>query len=94
VGSGPVAAAGPVCGNSAILDGPSSPPAGAITVSAGDNSAWASNTLPANTTYWLAPGVHTLGSGEFSQIDPSNNDSFIGAPGGFSSPTNALVMPG
>jgi hypothetical protein len=81
VGSGPVAAAGPVCGNSAILDGPSSPPAGAITVSAGDNSAWASNTLPANTTYWLAPGVHTLGSGEFSQIDPSNNDSFIGAPG-------------
>jgi hypothetical protein len=34
-----------------------------------------------NTTYWFAPGTHTLGSGQYSQIIPSNGDSYIGGPG-------------
>ena len=79
--TGPVAAAGPVCGNNSLLDGPSSAPAGAITVPAGDNSSVFGNSLPDNKTYWLAPGTHTLGTDEFAQIDPGDNDTFIGAPG-------------
>ena len=34
-----------------------------------------------NTTYYLAAGVHTLGTGQYSQIVPENGDAFIGAPG-------------
>lgn len=34
-----------------------------------------------NTTFWFAPGTHTLGSSQFSQIQSGNNDTFIGAPG-------------
>jgi hypothetical protein len=67
-----------VCGSSS-LDGPSSPPAGAVTVPAGDNSA-VDFTTP-DTTYWFAAGTHTLGSGQFSQIDPGDNSVFEGAPG-------------
>jgi parallel beta-helix repeat protein len=37
--------------------------------------------LVENTTYWFAPGVHTLGSSVFSQILPKDGDRFIGAPG-------------
>lgn len=67
-----------ICGNAALLSGPATAPAGAVTVPAGDNS----NLEPApNTTYWFAPGEHTLGSGEFSQIVPADNDIFVGAPG-------------
>ena len=38
-------------------------------------------TMHSNTTYWFAPGTHTLGNGEFHQIIPANGDTFIGAPG-------------
>jgi len=70
-----------VCGNSSLLTGPSSAPAGAVSVPAGDNSALFAGTLGASTTYWFAPGTHTLGSGEFAQIDAANNDTLIGGPG-------------
>jgi len=70
-----------VCGNATLLNGPSSPPSGAVTVPAGDDSAMFSATLSANATYWFAPGTHTLGSSEYSQIDASDNDTFIGGPG-------------
>ena len=70
-----------VCGNTSLLTGPSSAPAGAVSVAAGDNSSLFASTLPASTTYWFAAGTHTLGSGEFAQIDASNNDIFIGGPG-------------
>ncbi len=70
-----------VCGNASLLTGPSSAPAGSVTVAAGDDSSLFAETLPASTTYWFAPGTHTLGSGEFGQIDASNSDTFIGAPG-------------
>lgn len=67
-----------VCGSSS-LDGPSSPPPGAVTVAAGDNSAVTFN-LPA-TTYWFASGTHTLGSGQFSQIQAGQGSTYEGAPG-------------
>jgi nitrous oxidase accessory protein NosD len=71
-----------VCGNSALLTGPSSPPAGAVTIPAGQNSGFeASSDLKPNTTYWFAPGTHTLGTDEFAQIQPRQGDTFIGAPG-------------
>jgi parallel beta-helix repeat protein len=58
-------------------------PAGAVTVPAGvDSPGIAQNwTIKANTTYWLAPGTHTLGTGPYSQIQPQNGDVFVGAPG-------------
>jgi parallel beta-helix repeat protein len=70
-----------VCGNTSLLTGPSSAPAGAVSVAAGDNSSLFASTLPASRTYWFAAGTHTLGTGEFAQIDASNNDIFIGGPG-------------
>ena len=64
--------------------GPSSPPKGAVVIPAGDDSGtvlahtW---TIRPDTTYWFAPGRHTLGTGQYSQIIPADGDTFIGAPG-------------
>jgi len=73
-----------ICGSAVLNNGPSSPPGGAVTVPAGDNSAMFNNPLPANTTYWFAPGTHTLLTGTFGiylAINPGNNDILEGAPG-------------
>lgn len=70
----------PVCGSS-MLDGPSSAPGGSVTVPAGDNSGLLSELDQPDTTYWFAPGVHTLGSSIFSQIAPGTGSTFLGAPG-------------
>lgn len=68
-----------VCGTDALAAGPTSPPAGAVAVAAGDNSAV--DFSRADTTYWFAPGVHTLTADEFAQIIPGDNATFVGAPG-------------
>lgn len=68
-----------ICGNTGLLDGPAVAPAGAITVPAGLNSGI--NFGQAAKTYWFAPGVHTLGTGRFDQIQPGNGARFVGAPG-------------
>jgi parallel beta-helix repeat protein len=69
-----------ICGNNAILGGgPTSAPAGAIVVPAGDNSNI--NFQQDNKTYWFASGVHTLGTDQYSQIAPGDNSTFVGAPG-------------
>jgi hypothetical protein len=79
-GAGAVATPGAhVCGNATLLTGPSSPPPGAITVPAGDNSGV--DLGKASVIYWLAPGVHTLGPGVFTQIQPGSNSTYIGGPG-------------
>ncbi len=68
-----------VCGNAAILGaGPASPPKGAVRVPAGSNSGvdWSRS----HTTYWFAPGSHTLGGGQYMQILPGPGSVFIGAP--------------
>ena len=63
----------------------SSPPAGAVTIPAGDDSGTPpaeSFTVQANTTYWFAPGIHTIGSGEFSNSfrPPATRSSALPAP--------------
>ena len=68
-----------VCGNASLLSGPAAAPAGAVVVPAGNNANV--NFGQANTTYWFAPGTHTLGIGQYNQITPGDNATFIGAPG-------------
>jgi parallel beta-helix repeat protein len=68
-----------VCGGTELNAGPATPPAGAVVVAAGDNSAV--DFTRAGTTYWFAPGTHTLGSDQFSQISPGDGATFVGAPG-------------
>lgn len=68
------------CGNKSVLDaGPRSAPSHAVTVPAGDNSGL--DLGSAATTYWFAPGVHTLGGDEFKQIIAGAGATYIGAPG-------------
>ena len=82
LGSAPSSPPVAICGNASELTGPSSAPPGAVTIPAGNNSdLTASYQLATNTTYWLAPGVHTLGTGPYSQFQPDEGDTFLGAPG-------------
>ena len=57
----------------------SSAPAGAVTVPAGDNNSFTFSNP--DTTYWFAPGTHTLGTGQYDQIQPADGDTYVGAPG-------------
>ena len=68
-----------ICGATGLLTGPGAPPAGALTVPAGDNSSFDFNRPGA--TFWFAPGVHTLGTSIYGQIVARDNVSFIGGPG-------------
>src|SRR5271166_2828031 len=63
-----------VCGNSAILNGPSSAPSGAVTLTPSNFTAG----FTANTTYWFSPGVYNMAT---TQLDPAAGDHLIGAPG-------------
>ena len=67
-----------ICGNVAALKGPIKAPKHTVTIPAGVDTG--SYNTP-STTYWFAPGTHTLGTGEYDQIDPSSGDTYIGAPG-------------
>jgi hypothetical protein len=75
-GSAPVATA--VCGTS-MLSGPTSAPAGAVTLSPGPSTI--QNAIAAHpsgaTTYYLTAGTYSISS----SINPNNNDTFLGAPG-------------
>ena len=78
--AGPASPPAHVCGNAAVLGaGPVSTPPGAVTVPAGDNSSV--NWGRAKTIYWLAPGMHTLGAGAYTQVTPGSGSTYIGAPG-------------
>lgn len=68
-----------ICTTQPWNNGPAAPPTGAVAVAAGDNSGV--NLSQPNTTYWFAPGVHKLGTGEFSQIAAGDHSTYIGAPG-------------
>ncbi|HSW92651.1 MAG TPA: Ig-like domain-containing protein [Patescibacteria group bacterium] len=68
-----------ICSSNAWNGGPSSASTGNITVPSGDNTGF--NFSQQNKTYWFAPGEHTLGTGQYSQITPGNNSTYIGAPG-------------
>ncbi len=59
------------------------PPAGAVVVDPGVDSDLAAKTAasPPGTTFWLRPGVHTLGTDQFGQVSPKDKDVYLGAPG-------------
>lgn len=69
----------------ALLDGPSSAPGGAVTVTAGvDDLGTVTTANPAGTTFYLTAGNHLLGGGsptEFNQVIPKAGNTYIGAPG-------------
>ena len=68
-----------ICGNTALLSGPSRQPSGSVRVPAGNDKNI--NFRTPHTTYWFAPGVHYLGTGVYDNIDPGTGSSFIGGPG-------------
>lgn len=68
-----------ICGSNAWSWGPATAPAGATVVPAGNNTGF--NFGQTSTTYWFAPGEHTLGTSQYSTITPGNNSTYIGAPG-------------
>ncbi|MGH8825059.1 MAG: right-handed parallel beta-helix repeat-containing protein [Jiangellaceae bacterium] len=65
----------------AALDGPSAPPADAVAVSTAQSLADVVAAHPGPTTYWLSPGTHRIGTGQYDQVVPDAGDTFIGAPG-------------
>ncbi|WP_405057688.1 right-handed parallel beta-helix repeat-containing protein [Kribbella sp. NBC_01505] len=69
------------CGNLQLLSGPATPPRGAVTVTTAQSLADVTSQRPAGTTFWLAPGRHLLGTGEFVQVTPKEGNRYIGAPG-------------
>jgi hypothetical protein len=77
----PSAGVGAVCDRTS--PGPTAPPADAVTVDPGVDSDLATKTKarPAGTTFWLAPGVHTLGTDQYGQVQPKDGDVYLGAPG-------------
>ena len=70
-----------ICGNSTILNGPATQPVGSVRIDPGQDVGAATTAQPAATTFWLAPGTHSLGSSEYAQIIPKDNNVYIGAPG-------------
>lgn len=70
-----------ICGDTSLLNGPSTAPSGAVTVKPSQNLPSVVANSPAGTTFWLAPGTYSLGSSSFSQVIPQSGDTFIGAPG-------------
>ena len=76
--SGPIAA---VCGNQ--VPGPAAAPAGAVVVDPAVDNDLAAKTEanPPRTTFWLAPGKHTLGRDQYGQVNPKDGNRYIGAPG-------------
>lgn len=63
----------------AVPRGPARKPAGAVEVSGRLDVAVARHR--AGTTFWVTPGVHVLGSGQYDNVEPKRGDVIIGAPG-------------
>lgn len=70
-----------VCGDRDVLDGPTRPPKGAVTVDTSHSLSRMTAQHPAGTTFWLTPGVHRLSTHRFDQVTPKPGDRYIGAPG-------------
>jgi nitrous oxidase accessory protein NosD len=70
-----------VCAAHQLLSGPGSAPAGAVAVPVSADLSSMVDQAPGGTTFWLAPGRHTLGSMPFDQIVPKDGDTFTGGPG-------------
>ena len=70
-----------VCGNTGVLNGPATPPAGAVRVEPGQNLYDLTQANAAGTTFWLAPGTHTLGTSPYNQVIPRDGNAYVGGPG-------------
>jgi hypothetical protein len=70
-----------VCGNTGVLDGPDAPPPGAVSVAPGQDLSLMTNAAPAGTTFWLAPGVHTLSPDPYAQVVPKPGNRYVGSSG-------------
>jgi Right handed beta helix region len=58
------------------------PPEGAVVVKPIDGEVQRQTAAhPRDTTFWLAPGTHTLGEDEYGQIMPKDGDVYLGGPG-------------
>ena len=78
-GSWPSAPPAKICGNASVLDGPATPPAGAVVVPAGNNrcSTSVSRARRTGSRRACTPWVN----GEYSQIIPGDDSTYVGAPG-------------
>ncbi len=74
----PSSTANKVCGNPAILDGPTTAPNGAITITPSTNLAAATAAAPEGSIFYLTKGTHTLLTGP---VQAKANNKYIGAPG-------------
>ena len=64
-----------------MLSGPASQPAGSVRVDPGQNLNALTQAKPAGTTFWLAPGTHTLGTDLYDRVIPKENNVYMGGPG-------------
>ena len=69
-----------ICGSPG-LRGPATPPPGALRVDTGQRLDQVVEAAPAGATFWLTAGIHRLGSGRYSSVEPMDGQSFTGAPG-------------
>ncbi|MGW6198387.1 right-handed parallel beta-helix repeat-containing protein [Kribbella sp. NPDC055110] len=79
--SAPASPPSRICDNPSVTAGPARPPAGAVVVQRSQNLVTLTEDKPAGTTFWLLPGVHTLGSGQYDQVMPKPGNTYVGAPG-------------
>ncbi|MQA59937.1 MAG: right-handed parallel beta-helix repeat-containing protein [Actinophytocola sp.] len=70
-----------VCDNT--TPGPTTQPRGSIAVDPAVDSDLIAKTAanPAGSTFWLRPGRHTLGTGQYSQVESKPGNTYLGAPG-------------
>ncbi len=86
-GVGPASTKVPTAQMAAICDnqvpGPESAPPGAITVEPDIDGDLAAKTKsnPPGSTFWLGPGLHTLGRDQYGQVAAKNGNTYIGGPG-------------
>jgi parallel beta-helix repeat protein len=78
IGGWPTADSYKVCGNTAMLSGPTSAPSGSVTINPGTDLATATSNASAGTTFYLTAGTHTLPN---APINPKTGNTYIGAPG-------------
>ncbi|MDP9074541.1 MAG: right-handed parallel beta-helix repeat-containing protein [Actinomycetota bacterium] len=78
---GPTAPPAQICGNTTMLAGPTAPPPDSVRVDPGADLNAVTQAQPPGTTFWMAPGTYTLGTDQYSQVIPKDNDTYIGAPG-------------
>jgi hypothetical protein len=69
-----------VCGSDSLA-GPANPPDGAVVVEPGADLQAATQEAVPGTTFWLAPGRHTLVPEQYAQVFPKAGNTYVGAPG-------------